>query len=255
MVANPGPVSSTATERRPARTVAILQPGYLPWLGFFDQVRRADVFVHYDDVQYDKHSWRNRNRVKSTSGAPHWLTVPVRHSGLDRPRLQDVEIDRRAPWARKHMGTLRQFYGKAPFAARYLPALDELLNRAWEGLVDLDLALVRQLCEWLGLETRCERSSALAIPGERSERLVSICRALGAGTYLTGDAARGYLDTDLFARHGIAVEWQAYQHPEYPQLHGDFVPYLSVVDLLFNCGDESGAILTPSGAGGQNGSA
>lgn len=248
-------LSAEAESPRPTCTLAVLQPGYLPWLGFFDQVRRADVFVYYDDVQYDKHSWRNRNRVKSTSGEPYWLTVPVRHSGLDWPSIGEVEIDRRTPWARKHMGTLRQFYAKAPGAARYLPPLEELLSRPWERLVDLDLALSENLCEWLGLSTPRHRSSELGIGGERTERLVTLCRRFGADRYLTGDAARGYLDTDHFARHGIAVEWQSYRHPVYPQLHGAFVPYLSVVDLLFNCGEESGAILARSGPEPPDGSA
>ncbi len=240
-------MSTEAPRARPKSTLAILQPGYLPWLGFFDQVRRADVFVYYDDVQYDKHGWRNRNRVKSTSGEPHWLTVPVRHSGLEWPSVREVEIDRRTPWARKHMGTLRQFYGRAPFASRYLPELDELLHRPWERIVDLDLALIQKLCDWLSLTAPRYRSSELGVAGERTARLVALCQRVGADRYLTGDAARSYLDTDLFTRSGITVEWQAYRHPVYPQLHGEFVPYLSVVDLLLNCGDESGAILARSG--------
>src|SRR3989442_9456693 len=106
------------------RTVAVLQPGYLPWLGFFDQMRRSDVFVYYDDVQFDKHGWRNRNRVKAPTG-PHWLTVPVLHHG--KPRIKEVEIDERMPWARRHIGTIRQFYARATFLERYLGELDELL--------------------------------------------------------------------------------------------------------------------------------
>jgi hypothetical protein len=246
-------LSTEAPRARPKSTLAILQPGYLPWLGFFDQVRRADIFVYYDDVQYDKHGWRNRNRVKSTSGEPHWLTVPVRHSGLEWPSVREVEIDGRTPWARKHIGTLRQFYGKAPFAARYLPELEELLHRPWERIVDLDLALIQKVCSWLGLTAPRYRSSELGVGGERTERLVNLCGRFGADRYLTGDAARSYLETDLFTRSGITVEWQAYRHPVYPQLHGEFVPYLSVVDLLLNCGDESGAILARSGSEERDG--
>jgi hypothetical protein len=219
--------------------VVVLQPGYLPWLGFFDQVRRADVFIYYDDVQYDKHGWRNRNRVKTQDGA-QWLTVPVRHSGGGGfPRIIDVEIDNRTPWARKHVATLRQAYARAPFLRQYLPELEDLLQRRWDRLVDLDLACAAMIAGWLGLRPRFERSSALHIGGERSARLVDICRRFGAATYVSGDAAEAYLDVDLFRRSGMAVEWQRYAHPTYPQLHGDFVPYLSAIDLLFNCGDES----------------
>jgi hypothetical protein len=220
----------------------VLQPAYLPWLGFFDQLRRADVFVYYDDVQYDKHGWRNRNRIKTRTG-PRWLTVPVRHSGLGSPRILDVEIDTRTPWARKHVASIRQAYAAAPFLGRYMPALEELLHRGWERLVDLDIAVVALMADWLGLERRIERSSALDIGGERTERLLRICQRLGASRYLSGDAARDYLDVALFERHGIAVEWQQFVHPVYPQLHGEFVSYLSAVDLLLNCGDDAALVL------------
>lgn len=222
----------------PEITVVVLQPGYLPWLGFFDQLHRADVFVYYDDVQYDKHGWRNRNRIKTQSG-PQWLTVPVRHSGQGCPRIVDVEIDGRTPWARKHVASIRQAYARSPFLARYLPPLEELLERKWERLVDLDIACAAQMAEWLGLDRRIERSSALGIAGVRSERLVNICRHFGASCYVSGDAAREYLDVALFERHGIRVEWQRYAHPVYPQLHGEFVPYLSALDLLLNCGERA----------------
>jgi hypothetical protein len=228
---------------RAASTVVILQPGYLPWLGFFDQMRRADIFVFYDDVQFDKQGWRNRNRIKSPAGA-HWLTVPVRHERLGQALL-DVEIDNRQPWARKHLGTIRQFYAGAPYVDRYLPELEALLQRRWERIVDLDLAVVELMCGWLGLRgTRTARSSELKVEGERSQRLLNLCLHFGATRYLSGDAAQNYLDVDLFARHGIAVEWQRYSHPVYRQQHGEFVPYLSALDLVLNCGDESGAILT-----------
>lgn len=226
-----------------SRTLVVLQPGYLPWLGFFDQMRRSDVFVYYDDVQFDKNGWRNRNRIKAPSG-PHWLSVPVRHSGLGLPRILDVEIDSRMPWARKHLGSIRQFYARAPFLRAYLPELEEMLERPWEHLVDLDIALATRMAAWLGVSRPVVRSSELGIRGERSERLLHLCQHVGATVYLSGNAAKSYLDVELFARHGIAVEWQDFAHPSYPQLHGEFVPYLSALDLLLNCGEESAAILS-----------
>ena len=229
------------TGQPPDITVVVLQPGYLPWLGFFDQLRRADVFVYYDDVQYDKHGWRNRNRIKTQAG-PHWLTVPVLHSGLRSPKILDVEIDQRAPWARKHVDSIRQAYARAPFLKRYLPGLEALLLARWERLVDLDIACAGLMAEWFGLRRRIERSSTLGVEGERGDRLVSICRHFGASTYVSGDSAQGYLDVALFERHGIAVEWQRFVHPVYPQLHGAFAPYLSALDLLLNCGDEAALI-------------
>jgi hypothetical protein len=229
------------------RSLVVLQPGYLPWLGFFDQVQRSDVFVYYDDVQFDKHGWRNRNRVKAPNGAPHWLTVPVLHSGRNWPAILELEIDNRTPWARKHVGTLKQFYRKAPYLDRYLPALAEVLERRWVLLVDLDLAVTELIWSWLGLTRPTLRASALGIPGKQSERLVALCQHVGARCYLSGNAAKNYLDTALFVRHGIEVEWHDYVHPVYPQQHGDFVPYLSIVDLVFNCGEESTAILGRTG--------
>ena len=224
----------------PATTVAVLQPGYLPWLGFFDQLRRADVFVYYDDVQYDKHGWRNRNRIKTQNG-PLWLTVPVKASsgGAAPPPIIDVEIDGRTPWARKHVESIRQAYTRAPHLSRYLPAIEELLQRQWERLVDLDLACASLMAGWFGLQRRVERSSMLGIAGDRSERLVAICRHFGASRYVSGDAAKTYLDVSLFEQAGIQVEWQQYAHPTYPQLHGGFVPHLSALDLILNCGDEA----------------
>jgi hypothetical protein len=223
-------------------TVVILQPGYLPWLGFFDQLRRADVFVYYDDVQYDKHGWRNRNRIKTQAG-PLWLSVPVRHGGLGFPRMIDLEIDARTPWARKHLASIQQAYARAPYASRYLPDLADVMHQKWHHLVELNIALAGLMAAWFGLTRRIERSSALRIPGEKTQRIVDICRHFGATKYVSGDAAQDYLDVPLLETSGIAVEWQRYRHPVYPQLHGEFVPYMSALDLLLNCGDEARCVL------------
>ena len=224
------------------KTLVVLQPGYLPWLGFFDQMRRSDTFVYYDDVQFDKHGWRNRNRVKSESG-PQWLTVPVLHRGQGQPLIIDTLIDTRSGWARKHAGTLRQYYAKAPYLKRYLPELEELLNRPWTHLVDLDIAVVDLLAGWLKLTPTVLRASQLGIGGTQSERLINLCVHLGANRYLSGNAASDYLDVAAFAARGIDVTWQDYHHPVYPQQHGPFLPYLSAIDLLLNCGDAGALIL------------
>lgn len=228
------------------KTLVVLQPGYLPWLGFFDQMRRSDIFVYYDDVQYDKHGWRNRNRIKSPTG-PQWLTVPVHHKGW--PRIMDVTIDNRTPWAKKHIGTIRQYYSRAAYLDAYLPELEAVLSRDWETLVDLDIAVVELMSCWLGLEIPVFRSSTLGIAGEKSERLLNLCRYFEATRYLSGNAAQAYLDVDLFSRAGIEVEWQDFVHPIYPQLHGEFVPLLSAIDLVLNCGAGSAAILANSEVG------
>ncbi len=195
----------------------------------------------------DKHGWRNRNRIKSPEG-PCWLTVPVRHSGLGQPRIADVEVDARTPWARKHVGTIRQHYRHAPHLARYLPELEELLMRRWERLVDLDLAVVAMLCQWLNLRRTIFCASELGIGGGKSERLVNISKRFKAKRYLSGTAARDYLDVELFERSGISVEWHDYRHPTYPQQHGAFVPFLSAIDLILNYGEQSLLVLAGENA-------
>jgi hypothetical protein len=231
------------------RTLAVLQPGYLPWLGFFDQLQRSDVFIFYDDVQYDKNGWRNRNRVKSVAGEPHWLTVPVHVRSLEQ-QLLETEIDNRQPWARKHIGTIRQFYARAPHLNRYLQGLEELLlGNTWERLCDLDIAAIKLICEWLGLKRDMMRSSELGIGGERSERLLNLCLHVGADCYLSGNAAKEYLDVEVFASHGVTIEWQNYQHPIYSQQHGTFVPFLSALDLVLNCGENSASVIAQGSQG------
>src|SRR4030042_75351 len=148
------------------KVIGILQPGYLPWLGFFAQMLCSDIFVVYDDVQYDKHGWRNRNCVKGPQG-PIWLTVPVRTSGLNLPKINEIMIDPAQPrWAKKHCATIRQSYGKAPFFGDYYPALEEVLLFPWKRLLDLDLELIRLLARWLEVERELLLSRPLGCRAE-----------------------------------------------------------------------------------------
>jgi hypothetical protein len=224
------------------KTLAVLQPGYIPWLGFFDQMRQADIFLLYDDVQYDKHGWRNRNRIKTQTG-PQWLTVPVITSGMERPSILDAVIDNRLPWARKHARTLRQAYAEAPFLEPYASEFEAILNKKWEKLVDLDIATVNWLAERLGISTPLQRTSTLGVEGSKNERLLKLCQHFGATHYLSGSAARDYLDVPMFNLSGVEVVWQDYAHPVYRQLHGQFVSHLSVLDLLLNEGVNSANLL------------
>jgi hypothetical protein len=226
----------------PGTTVVVLQPSYLPWLGFFDQIRRSSVFVYYDDVQFDKNGWRNRNRIRN-GDAPLWLTVPVRQNGRFGQAILETEIDRSQPWALRHTRSLRQCYARAPFLNLYMDELEELLHRPWSLLCDLDMAAVALICRWLELEQPLHRASELGIQGGQTERLLSICRHFGASRYLSGAAATCYLDVELMESHGVAVEFQDYRHPVYPQRGGPFLPYLSIIDLLFNMGPGSLEIL------------
>ncbi len=224
------------------KTAVILQPGYLPWLGFFEQVHRSDNFIFYDDVQYTTNDWRNRNRIKTDRGAA-WLTVPVER--CFPISIREARIDNRSGWRSKHVKTLRQYYGKAPFFDRFFPALERIYEKEWMFICDLDTALIREILSELGVRREIYFSSELGEKGEKSERLVRLCRRVGADVYYSGKAAAEYLDEKLFAESGIQVTYQDYNHPVYRQLHGEFVPHLSVVDLLFNEGPDSLGILAP----------
>lgn len=224
--------------------IGILQPGYLPWLGFFEQMHRSDVFVIYDDVQYDKNSWRNRNRIKTANGI-QWLTVPV-HMKFERHTLvKDVMIDNTVNWRKKHLLSIKQSYSKAAFFKKYESLLEDAYSRNWDCLVEIDMYFILTLAEGLGIDTtKLVRSSSLNIAGDRIGKLIKICRHFDADIFYEGASGRNYIDPEIFLNHGINVEFQNYSHPTYNQLYGDFVPYLSILDLLFNCGDNSLSILT-----------
>jgi hypothetical protein len=220
--------------------VTIHQPQYLPWLGYFDKIDQADCFVVLDNVQFKKNEWQNRNRIRTATGW-QWLTVPVLHKF---PQLiTEVGVDNAAPWGRKHFQALISNYHAAPFFASHRPFFEDLYARRWDRLVDLSLAALRYLITALGIETRVVLASELTTEGTSTARLVSICRALGADTYISGAGAHDYLDSGLFESAGIRVEFQEFRCPKYPQQFDGFEPNLSVVDLLLNCGDDALAVL------------
>lgn len=220
------------------KRIVILQPGYLPWLGFFDQVHKSDIFVIYDDVQYTKRSWRNRNKIKTSTGWM-WLTVPVIQKGEYFQTLLETKIDNTQPWRKKHWASIRSNYSKAPFFKNHSRFFEDIYKYKWESLVDLNTEIIKYLMEELGIKTQLMYSSKLKIPGKGTERLIKICQELGATHYLTGDLAKDYLEQTRFAKENIILEFQNYKHPIYPQLYDQFIPYLSVIDLMFNCGKES----------------
>jgi len=221
--------------------VAIHQPQYLPWLGHFAKLAAADCWIFLDTVQYEKNGWQNRNRIKTPRGA-QWLTVPV-NASLGT-LIRDVVIDARQPWQRKHLEALRVNYARAPYFARYFAELEELLRRPWRLLADLNVEVTRFLAGALGLSRRMVRASELpAASADPTERLLDLCRAVGAGTYLAGQDGAQYMDVEQFRAGRVAVWAQEYEHPTYTQPDGDFLPFLSVVDLLLNHGESSLEIL------------
>lgn len=220
--------------------VAVVQPSYIPWKGYFDLIAAVDHFVLYDDVQYTRRDWRNRNRVKGPDG-PVWLTIPVRTRGAYRQTIDAVEIADPA-WAESHWATLRRLYAAAPCFDAYGAQVERLFQAATSDklLVDVCERFTRACCAWLGLGTPITRASALHPEGARTERLVSVCSRLGATEYLSGPSARDYLNEELFAAASIDVTWADYSgYPEYPQLHGQFVHEVTVLDLLFNTGADA----------------
>ncbi len=220
--------------------VVILQPFYLPYAGVFELVRMADVFVFYDDVKVSRQNWQSRNQIK-TSWGTQWLVVPLR--GSNEATVRDAEINDDEPWRRKHRTAIAQAYAKAPHRDLVLDALDPFWERTWPDLAELNIATFTRLGELVGVTAEFVRSSALDVPGSSSQRVLDICRALGATRYISGPSARSYLDEPTFPAAGIELCYHRFEHPRYRQLHGDFVPNLSVVDLLANEGSEAGAIL------------
>jgi hypothetical protein len=224
------------------KTISILQPGFLPWLGFFEQIYRCHTFVLYDDVQFEKGSWRNRNRIKTPNGA-QWLTVPVILKGQGFPAIREVVINTSVPWQKKLIKTITQNYSKAPFFNLYADGVFDILSRSWKYLIDLDLELIDWIVKQLRISTPLLLASHLGISGSHVQRLIDIIRSLQGNHLYEGSAGRNYIDEAVFEQAGISVTFQDYLHPEYPQLHGDFLSHLSIIDLLFNCGPESRGIL------------
>lgn len=223
--------------------LGVLQPSYLPWLGFFDQMRRVDAFVFLDDVQFTRRDWRNRNKIRTREGWA-WLTVPVLQKSRFKQPLKETRIDDSAPWRRKHKEAIRAHYGQAPFFDLYFPSLESVYNKRRDFLLDLCFETLRIFQEALTIKTPTLKSSDLEVEAAKGEKILGICRKLDATHYLSGAAGMNYLSGEEFQRHGIALEVQDYQHPIYNQRYPGFVPCLSVIDLLFNVGERSRDVLT-----------
>lgn len=221
--------------------VAIHQPQFMPWLGYFDKLDRCDHFVLLDTVQYKKNEWQNRNRIKTAQG-PQWLTVPVRFRFP--AAIREVTVNENTNWRHKHWQSLVTNYPRAPHWEALEPALRELYERPWSELAELNRATVEMLVAALGIDTNTTWASHLeGIGDDPTGRLVDLCRALGADTYLSGTDGASYMDLDQFQEAGIEVIFQEYDHPTYPQLFGEFQSHLSALDLVLNCGRDSLSIL------------
>lgn len=218
------------------------QPVYLPWLGLFHKIALADQFIAFDQVQYQPKDWNNRNRIKTPQG-PIWLSVPVLRKGYLERNISDIEINNVEPWARKHWRSMKLAYAKAPHFARYADFFEDTYARRWHTLVELNAYMLAWFLDTLGIKVPVCSAGEWHFQGEKSALVLDMCRQVGASQYIFGAQGRDYADLAAFTEAGVKAHFQDYRHPAYPQLHGAFEPYLSIVDLLFNCGDASRDIL------------
>lgn len=214
------------------------QPVYLPWLGLFHKIALADRFISFDQVQYLPKDWNNRNRIKTPNG-PIWLTVPVHRKGHRDKRICEIEINNALPWGRKHLKSLVVNYAKAPYFDRYIGFFEKVYTSEWRYLVDLNSYMLSWFLHILGLELPVDSAGHYDFEGSKGDLVLDMCLKLGAEKYIFGVQGKNYADIKSFEAAGVHPVFQEYNHPEYPQLHGDFISNLSIVDLLFNCGEES----------------
>lgn len=233
--------------------VAIHQPHYLAWLGYLHRMAQADLFIVLDHVQFERRNYQNRGRIR-LGGQAQWLTVPVLQRS-QKERVMDKTIDNGdpRPWGPIHFSTLRHAYRKAQHFDTYAGAMRAILEARWERLVELDRAMLELLRDAFGIRTPVASSSQLGVAGAKSELILNLCRAVGADTLLAGfGGSRDYLDAEAFAREGVRIRWHEFTHPQYRQCGEEpFIPGLAAIDLLFNCGAQSRAILMGDGAAGD----
>lgn len=218
------------------KKIAISQSNYIPWKGYFDLIASVDEFILYDDMQYTRRDWRNRNRIKTPQGT-QWLTVPVKVKGQYHQKIKDTLIDG-SDWSGSHWNTLRHFYRRAPFFSEIAQWLEPIyLTEIFTHLSELNHRLIKVICDFLGIGTRISNSSDYVLTEGKTERLTELCAQAGGSIYYSGPAAKGYLDEAVFHERGIEVAWYDYSgYREYPQLWGPFVHHVTILDVLFNCG-------------------
>lgn len=221
--------------------VVIMQPFYLFLRKHFHQIYRADIYVFYDDVQFVKHGHHNRNRIKGPNGLI-WLTVPIRHTGRFGQLLKDVEIDNHSNWRHKHWESIRQCYARAPYFRQYADFFRDCYEREWTNLCELNIYFIMHISKMLGIDhVKFVRSSELGIYHENpTQRLIDICEHLRATRYIIGTRAKDYMEEDRWKSTHVKLEWFEPSYPPYPQQWGDFQEHCAIIDLLFNCGPESG---------------
>ena len=219
--------------------VAILQSNYIPWKGYFDLIAAVDEFILYDDMQYTKRDWRNRNQIKTPQGV-QWLTIPVKVKGKYHQSIRESEIEG-VQWAADHWKILSQNYRRAPFFNEIAEWLEPLyLRESSTHLSQLNRRFIEAICGYLEIETVISSSWDYPLADGKSERLADLCASAGGGEYISGPAAKKYIEETVFAERAIKLTWFDYSgYPEYPQLWGEFAHGVTILDLLFNCGKDA----------------
>lgn len=213
-------------------TVSIHQPSYMPWLGYFDKIAKSDIHIFLDDVKYSKNNLFNRNKIKTPQGEA-WLTVPVKYkSDL---LICQTQIDNNSNWRKNHLKTIKLNYAKAPYSKEYSDFLEKFYSKNWQYLSDLTISMNKAMADLLGIKVKFLKSSDLKVAGAKNEKLINLCKKVKADTYLSGLGAKSYLDEELFLKNNIKVNYQQFNNPIYKQLWGEFIPNLSIIDILFNC--------------------
>lgn len=221
------------------KKVAIVQSNYIPWKGYFDMIAAVDEFVLYDDMQYTRRDWRNRNQIKTSQGL-QWLTVPVQVKGKYHQAIRETEIEG-GGWAVAHWKSLTQNYRRAPYFNEISGWLESIYTeRSYTHLSELNRVFLERICDYLGIKTVISNSWDYTLCDGKTERLADLCAQAGGTEYISGPAARGYIEESVFIDRGIELTWFDYSgYPEYAQLWGDFTHGVSILDMLFNCGKET----------------
>ena len=216
-----------------------MQPTFLPWVGYFSMMSSVDKFILLDDVQFERRSWQQRNKILTANG-PIWITIPVISKNLRNQNIRDVKILYEKDFIKKIIKTIETNYLKAPFYVKYSKKIYNILEERPQNLSTLTTKLIHEIKKILKIKTEVILSSELGIKGKREEKLLNICLFLNANTYLSPINAQNYLDkTKIFRENNVSLEYFNFTHPKYPQLKNDFEPFISVIDLIFNCGEKS----------------
>lgn len=225
------------------KLVSIRQPGYIPYLGFFKKIQTADIFVYLDDVQYTRSDWDNRNKIKTCDNSM-WLTIPVlnKTKGL----LNEVKIDYSKNWVYKHKSAIKFNYEDTPFFDLYWKDIESILDKKYTKIFDLNITLIDYFISILDIHTKTIFSSDLEIDLVGSQKLCEICKLVGGDTYLSGELGQNYLNSTIFENENISVIFEKFEHPTYSQKYSKFLPNMSIIDLLFNEGNNSKNILKNS---------